>query len=161
MVSRGYVFALDSATNSILVNDLSNTIDLESTLIRAEALFRRFERTVEAIDRKSTFPTPNSVRHRRPGPGSPQGSSDSTNSVPVTISGRTGGEPSTPPPAASGTDRRPSVSPGRTQPTSPNVISFDEVETKVITPELRRLLCRTPPKLEKGEVKQHGGGVSS
>ncbi|KAI1655697.1 RabGAP/TBC [Daldinia decipiens] len=40
------------------VNELSNTIDLESTLIRAEALFRRFQRLIEAIDKKQNFPTP-------------------------------------------------------------------------------------------------------
>jgi len=32
-------------------------------LIRAEALFRRFQRTVEAIDKKSNFPAPN-IRKR-------------------------------------------------------------------------------------------------
>jgi len=46
------------------VNELSNTIDLQSTLIRAEALFRRFQRTVEAIDRKDHFPTP-TLRQRK------------------------------------------------------------------------------------------------
>lgn len=46
------------------VNELSNTIDLASTLLRAEALFRRFQRTVEAIDRKDHFPTP-SLRQRK------------------------------------------------------------------------------------------------
>ncbi|KAI0119395.1 RabGAP/TBC [Daldinia grandis] len=40
------------------VNELSNTMDLESTLIRAEALFRRFQRLIEAIDKKQNFPTP-------------------------------------------------------------------------------------------------------
>ncbi|KAI1262577.1 GTPase-activating protein GYP7 [Xylariaceae sp. FL1019] len=40
------------------VNELSNTIDLDSTLIRAEALFRRFQRLVEAIDKKQNFPAP-------------------------------------------------------------------------------------------------------
>lgn len=34
------------------VNELSNTIDLTNTRVRAEALFRRFQRTVEAMDRK-------------------------------------------------------------------------------------------------------------
>ncbi|KAI5803088.1 rab-GTPase-TBC domain-containing protein [Geopyxis carbonaria] len=34
------------------VNELSNTIDLPSTRVRAEALFKRFQRTVEAADRK-------------------------------------------------------------------------------------------------------------
>ncbi|KZF21405.1 RabGAP/TBC [Xylona heveae TC161] len=47
------------------INELSNTIDLQSTLIRAEALFRRFQRTVEAIDKKDNFPAP-TVRQRRP-----------------------------------------------------------------------------------------------
>jgi hypothetical protein len=46
------------------VNELSNTIDLPSTMIRAEALFRRFQRTVEAIDRKDHFPTP-TLRQRK------------------------------------------------------------------------------------------------
>ncbi|KAH6654957.1 rab-GTPase-TBC domain-containing protein [Truncatella angustata] len=44
------------------VNELSNTIDLESTLIRAEALFRRFQRRVEAIDKKQNFPKPRAQR---------------------------------------------------------------------------------------------------
>ena len=35
------------------INDLSMTIDLESTLIRAEVLFYRFQGTVELIDRKN------------------------------------------------------------------------------------------------------------
>ncbi|KAG4217273.1 hypothetical protein PC116_g34246 [Phytophthora cactorum] len=33
-------------------------MDLESTLIRAEQLFRRFQRLIEAIDKKQNFPTP-------------------------------------------------------------------------------------------------------
>ncbi|KAG5950284.1 hypothetical protein E4U53_005300 [Claviceps sorghi] len=40
------------------VNELSNTMDLESTLIRAESLYRKFQRLVEAIDKKHNFPTP-------------------------------------------------------------------------------------------------------
>ncbi len=40
------------------VNELSGTIDLESTLIRAEALFRRFQRLVEAVDKQNNFPAP-------------------------------------------------------------------------------------------------------
>jgi hypothetical protein len=46
------------------VNELSNTIDLASTIVRAEALFNRFQRTVEAIDRKDHFPTP-TLRQRK------------------------------------------------------------------------------------------------
>jgi TBC1 domain family member 15 len=33
-------------------------MDLESTLIRAEQLFRRFHRLVEAVDKKQNFPPP-------------------------------------------------------------------------------------------------------
>ncbi|KAI1342080.1 GTPase-activating protein GYP7 [Xylariaceae sp. FL0016] len=40
------------------VNELAGTMDLDSTLIRAEALFRRFQRLVEAIDKKQNFPAP-------------------------------------------------------------------------------------------------------
>ncbi|KAL9107348.1 MAG: hypothetical protein Q9227_007713 [Pyrenula ochraceoflavens] len=42
------------------VNELSGTMDLESTLVRAEGLFRRFERTVQAVDKKANFPAPKS-----------------------------------------------------------------------------------------------------
>ena len=48
----------------MLVNELSNTMDLTSTLLRAEALFRRFQRTVDAIDKKRNFPAP-PVRQRK------------------------------------------------------------------------------------------------
>lgn len=44
------------------INELSNTIDLESTLIRAEQLFRRFQRLIEAIDKKQNFPAPKTVK---------------------------------------------------------------------------------------------------
>ncbi|KAI1438804.1 GTPase-activating protein GYP7 [Xylaria sp. CBS 124048] len=40
------------------MNELSETIDLESTLIRAETLFRRFQRLIEAVDKKQNFPAP-------------------------------------------------------------------------------------------------------
>jgi hypothetical protein len=47
-----------SLTHMPIVNELSETIDLESTLIRAEVLFRRFQRLIEAIDKKHNFPAP-------------------------------------------------------------------------------------------------------
>jgi hypothetical protein len=55
------------------VNDLSGTMDLESTLVRAESLYRRFQRTVETIDKKDNFPTPQ-ARQRKSisSPGSPE-----------------------------------------------------------------------------------------
>lgn len=54
------------------VNELSNTIDLESTLMRAEALFKRFQRTIDAIDKKGNFPEA-PVRQRRPASGTQNG----------------------------------------------------------------------------------------
>lgn len=33
-------------------------MDLDATLIRAEVLFRKFQRAVEAIDKKENFPAP-------------------------------------------------------------------------------------------------------
>lgn len=38
------------------VNELSNTINLQETLIKAELLFRKFEKMVQAIDKKGNFP---------------------------------------------------------------------------------------------------------
>src|SRR5262249_51853465 len=141
------------------VNELSNTMDLESTLIRAESLFRRFQRTVQAIDRKGNFPPPTDVKHRRPSPGSPNGSTDSANVVENPNVTRLLTPPATASTSASttGTDR-PS-SPG-TQP-EPGDATRSNVEMRVITPELRALLSRETPKLEKGEVRQHGGGVGT
>ncbi|OTB07729.1 hypothetical protein M426DRAFT_53251 [Hypoxylon sp. CI-4A] len=55
------------------VNELSNTMDLESTLIRAEQLFRRFQRLIEAIDKKQNFPAPR-VRKDSPPASSPSSS---------------------------------------------------------------------------------------
>ncbi|KAI0491075.1 GTPase-activating protein GYP7 [Xylaria cf. heliscus] len=58
------------------MNELSETIDLESTLIRAEYLFRRFQRLIEAIDKKQNFPAP------RMRPNASQSSTSSGSSPP-------------------------------------------------------------------------------
>ncbi|KAK6193079.1 hypothetical protein LQW54_012825 [Pestalotiopsis sp. IQ-011] len=60
------------------VNELSNTIDLDSTLIRAEALFRRFQRRVEAVDKKRSFPKP---RTQPQSSSASQGEADAAPSV--------------------------------------------------------------------------------
>lgn len=56
------------------INELSGTIELQEILFRAEGLFKRFEKTVEAIDRKDTFPAPRTeddgLRHRKAGASS-------------------------------------------------------------------------------------------
>ncbi|RYP51194.1 hypothetical protein DL769_010853 [Monosporascus sp. CRB-8-3] len=49
--------------------------DLDSTLIRAEALFRRFQRLVEAIDKKQNFPPPRVRNDSTTTPSGPPSSS--------------------------------------------------------------------------------------
>lgn len=58
------------------VNELSNTIDLEAILIRAEALFKRFQRLTEAVDKKQNFPAP-SGHQKKPSTSSTTESSKS------------------------------------------------------------------------------------
>ena len=118
------------------VNELSNTIDLNSTLIRAEILFRRFERTVEAIDKRQNFPEPNQVRRRKKSTGNakPEGPSSASQSSQAQWPNLVG-KPATWP----ATD--------------------DKVEERVISPELRALLSRKVDKLDKQQVLEHGGGI--
>ncbi|KAI9375853.1 rab-GTPase-TBC domain-containing protein [Aspergillus egyptiacus] len=42
------------------INELSNTMDLLPLLTRAESLFHRFDRAVQALDKKNNFPAPSS-----------------------------------------------------------------------------------------------------
>lgn len=115
------------------VNELSGTIDLPSTLARAEALFRRFQRMVEAIDRKDNFPSMPTVRQRLPQP------------PPSPSNSRTGASAS-----------------GRERTAADNAAAgAGKEKEKVISPELRMLLSRDVPKLEKKEVREHGGGIGS
>ena len=122
---------------TIPVNELSNTIDLQSTLLRAEALFRRFQRTVEAIDKKHNFPAP-LVRQRKP---------DASNSTTGTANS-----------AASGAETQPSRSAGNADVGSPAGAIPKE---KIITLELRNLLSREVEKFNKPQVAIHGGGLGS
>lgn len=114
------------------MNELSGTIDLESTLVRAEALYRRFQRTVEAVDKKQNFPTP-SIRQRKSvteGPASPPAASSSTDAGKQSVGQAVA--------AGVGVEKE-----------------------KVISPELRNLLSRKVDKLDKAQVKKHGGGVGN
>jgi len=81
------------------VNELSGTIDLPSTLIRAEALFRRFQRVVEAVDKKANFPSAPKVRQRLPYPPSSSTSSETSGNAAVAETTK---------PGADGRPRRPS-----------------------------------------------------
>ncbi|APA15361.1 hypothetical protein sscle_14g101310 [Sclerotinia sclerotiorum 1980 UF-70] len=125
------------------VNELSNQIDLESTLVRAEALFRRFQRTVEAIDRKSSFPKP-SIRHR---------GTQSTSQV---------SEPSNSSGATSGADTGSGQIEGarRDKGKKPNGELEVSEKPKVISKELRDLLSRKVVVLPRKLVRREGEGLA-
>ena len=123
----------------LIVNELSNTIDLASTLVRAQTLFRRFQRTVEAVDKRNNFPTP-TVRQRKPAdkPSSPKSSNSGATSA---VDGR----------------RRPGSNAG----IDGGEEGTGKTKEKVISPELRQLLSRKVQLLDKNGVKEHGGGVGA
>ncbi|KAF2156278.1 RabGAP/TBC [Myriangium duriaei CBS 260.36] len=122
------------------VNELSNTIDLESTLVRAEALFRRFQRMVEAIDKKNNFPAAPNQR-----------------------------KSSTSQPSSSSPSQATTKSPRQNQKSPASRQSLDAAGSKdsepskerVVSPELRDLLSKEVKKLDKHDVKAHGGGVGN
>ena len=118
------------------VNELSNTIDLPSTLLRAQALFRRFQRTVEAIDKKDSFPAP-TVRQRKPADTERPASKGKS--------------------AATGADTAGSSSGSVGNAVAQGIGAEKE---KVISPELRALLKKEVEVLDKQEIKNHGGGIS-
>ena len=122
------------ANHKHIVNELSGTIDLESTLIRAEALFRRFHRLVDAVDKKENFPAP----RRNTGP-----SSDAPTSP--TAGGSTVSGPALPPSSKSNT-------------TSPAKPADADGAKKIITPELRKLLSRKVEILPRKDVVGKGDG---
>ncbi|ETN40610.1 uncharacterized protein HMPREF1541_04887 [Cyphellophora europaea CBS 101466] len=51
------------------INELSGTIELRETLVRAEGLYKRFERTVGVVDRQTALPAPNEGLRNRKGKG--------------------------------------------------------------------------------------------
>jgi hypothetical protein len=105
------------------VNELSNTMDLVPILTRAESLFHRFQRSVQAIDKKDNFPTAPTA-HRRPGAtgqGSPSGSMGKS------------------PQPAVGSSSGVNAGPSKLQK------AIDADKPKVISPELRQLLRKDIP----------------
>jgi len=165
------------------VNELSGTIDLPSTIVRAEGLFRRFQRTVEAIDKKNNFPAAPMIRQRLPQPPSPSALRPGSDGRPRRLSSDI---PTSPVDATKHSieDKRPSReyfrrvsgeasrrlsgSTGGASTSSRDRTVGDYIaagiganKERVISPELRSLLSRQPPKLDKTEVRAHGGGVGS
>lgn len=161
------------------MNELSNNIDLESTLIRAEALFKRFQRTVDACDKKTNFPTP-TLRHR----STASSSKPTTPTGPFKASSATDSSPGASKPAspASGAGasslRAPEADAKQGEPTKgagkqkssmeeerpvqghrKNVSSGSE-GFKVISDELRVLLSRKVNVLSRKIVRREGEGVA-
>jgi len=101
-------------------------MDLEPILIRAEALFNRFHRLIDAIDKKGNFPTPRKrlTEHER---------TSSSASNPAT--------PLSPPAASSSRTSPASAAKGKGKGSPADAAAKDQA-TKVITPELRKLLSR-------------------
>lgn len=127
------------------VNELSGTIDLGSTLVRAEFLFRKFERTVQAIDKKDNFPTP-----RVNEPISPSSSSATSPNKP-------------PNPYPNTNNQKPAFQNPRRAPQTPSQQRQGQTaqpEMKVISPELRSLLNTKIVTCPRKEVKRHGGGTA-
>lgn len=108
---------------------------MNSTLLRAQALFRRFQRTVEAVDKRNNFPAP-PVRQRKQ-IDKPSASSPSNSGAATGVDGR----------------RRPSSISGEAE--------TGKAKEKVISPELRQLLSRKVEVLEKKDVAEHGGGIGA
>ncbi|PGH00660.1 hypothetical protein GX51_05646 [Blastomyces parvus] len=124
------------------INELSNTMELISILSRAEALFHRFEKKVEAIDKKNSFPTP-PVRRRI------AGSSD----------GGTQSNPPTPRAPSARTSQSVSHNRHRSTPASPPPNSQRVDMERIITPELRGLMSKKVEVLDAEQVREHGGGT--
>ena len=133
------------------VNELSGTIELEGTMIRAEGLFRRFERTVEMVDRQGRFPLPNVGLMERGEAKRLGGLKDVK-----TIEERAKGKGKSPQRDAAA-DRRDS----QTEAPGTEDLGAEKGKAKVISPELRLLLSRKVIELdglaegaETGEVNR-------
>lgn len=144
-LSIARIFADDS-----IVNELANTIDLESTLVRAEALFCRFQRTVEAIDKKHNFPAPK-LRQRPI-----QNTSSGATELPSSIStGESASATTTGANVTSGKTNSPDTTKGKAR------VSQEETQPlrKVISPELRKLLSRKVEVLPRKVVQKKEEGL--
>ncbi|KAK8110955.1 GTPase-activating protein GYP7 [Apiospora kogelbergensis] len=123
------------------VNELSNTMDLDSTLIRAEALFKRFHRLVETIDKKQNFPKPRVQRK-----------SSTSSSTAVTTPASV---PPTSPPAPASSSNTAQTSPSATGKAK------EDQQRKIISPELRKLLSRDVEVLPRKVVRKQGDGFTA
>ena len=138
-----------------IVNELSGTIQLEETLLRAEALFRRFQRLVETIDKRKNFPAP-AVRQRKPiadGSSSADKSSSSPDGAEVGASSSTDaakqpGQEEREQGQGQGQEQEEEGAqrPGSSKRKGKSVQEAKKVQ-KEISPELRKLLSRAVEKV--------------
>jgi TBC1 domain family member 15 len=126
------------------VNELANTIDLEQTLIRAEALFRRFQRMVQAIDKKQNFPPPK--LRQRPVQNASLGATQPLSGQNAVSGVATGSD---------ATNERPN------SPNSKGKATATEQDSrpKIISPELRKLFSRKVEVLPRKVVQKKGEGL--
>ncbi|KAK1783610.1 rab-GTPase-TBC domain-containing protein [Copromyces sp. CBS 386.78] len=132
------------------VNELSTTIDLESTLIRAEALFQRFRRLVEAIDRKEHFPGPRRTLSTASSSSASAAladakgsSSNNSPSPPLPARPQSGPRAASPPAAATTKTKDNKGKATATKATAPTAEEDKEENAeKIVTPALRKLLSR-------------------
>lgn len=124
MWTSEYIIDFDLLTLQSLVNELSNTMDLVPILTRAESLFHRFERSVQAIDKKDNFPAAPAAHQRRPGATGQDAPSGSKGKSPQPTVGSSSGV---------------SAGPSNLQK------AIDADKPKVISPELRVLLRKDIP----------------
>ncbi|KAL1970265.1 hypothetical protein VTN77DRAFT_5425 [Rasamsonia byssochlamydoides] len=121
------------------INELSNTMELVPILTRAESLFRRFERTVQAIDKKNNFPAPPGARQRFS--SSPDDSGTAKGKSPQRAALSTG--------ASIGQHVARGVG-----------LGAEKEKEKVISPELRQLLSREVLTLNSNSNSKDGGSGS-
>lgn len=108
-------------------NELSGTIELQSTLVRAESLFLKFQKTVQAIDKKDNFPSaPMDFRQRQ---NKGKEAADSTNK-----------------------DARPQAESSSNDAGHKRTASEAAAKERVISPELRLLLSRKIITLEEDDT---------
>ncbi|KKA25411.1 GTPase activating protein (Gyp7) [Rasamsonia emersonii CBS 393.64] len=120
------------------INELSNTMELVPILTRAESLFRRFERRVQAIDKKNNFPAPPGARQRL---SSPDGSDAGKGKSPQRAAFSTGNSIGQHVARGVGAEKK-------------------EEKESVISPELRQLLSREVLTRDSKETKEPSGGSS-
>ena len=148
------------------INELSGTMELKGLLVRAEALFKRFERTVEAVDKKQNFPAPGEgeVRRRRA-----SGAANDTNASIAAASSSPSTGQSQPNAGDTSRSKSPRNAGGRTtqsdaRPTSSSSAAGGGGEKRdkpqIITPQLRQLLDRKMIELPPLAAAGDGGSGS-